>query len=109
MKEVRQQDCPEKTPDDELQEMPHTEPWKSKSLARLEPALQMWQALAWKADALALVPSISRQTFPLSWSIGSDKPVVSRKEQWTLTFWVHKTQKGLLVRIFHINAMTSIR
>ena len=39
MKEGRKPENPEKTPDDELQKMPHTETRKFKPQARLEPTL----------------------------------------------------------------------
>ena len=38
MKEGRKPKYPEKTPDDELQKMPHTKAWRFKPQARLEPA-----------------------------------------------------------------------
>ena len=39
MKEGRKREYPEKTPDDELQKMPHTEVPKFKPQPRLEPGL----------------------------------------------------------------------
>ena len=39
MKEGRKLEYPEKTPDDELQKMPHTKAQKFKPQASLEPAL----------------------------------------------------------------------
>ena len=39
MKEGRKLEYPEKTPDDELQKMPHTNAWKFKLQQRLEPTL----------------------------------------------------------------------
>ena len=39
MKEGRKPECPEKTPDDELQKMPHTKARKFKPQSRLELAL----------------------------------------------------------------------
>ena len=38
MNEGRKPECPEKTPGDELQKMPHTTAWRFKLQARLEPA-----------------------------------------------------------------------
>ena len=38
MKEGRKPECPEKTPGDELQKMPHTKAQRFKPQARLEPA-----------------------------------------------------------------------
>ena len=42
MKEGRKPEYPEKTPDDELQKMPHTKARKFKPQARLEPTLEHW-------------------------------------------------------------------
>ena len=42
MKEGRKPEYPEKTPDDELQKMPHTKAQKFKRQARLEHAQQHW-------------------------------------------------------------------
>ena len=57
MKEGRKPEYPEKTPDDELQKMPHTEARKFKPQARLEPALQHWWQ-ARKADVLTITPHV---------------------------------------------------
>ena len=50
----------EKTPDDELQKLPHTKVRKFKPQPRLEPALQhWWQLLARKADVVTITPRIA--------------------------------------------------
>ena len=55
MKEGRNPEYPEKTPDEELQKMPHTTARRFKPKARLEPAQQHWWQ-ARKADALTITP-----------------------------------------------------
>ena len=61
MKEVRKPEYPEKTPDDELQKMPHTKARKFKPQPRLEPTLQGWWQ-ARKADVLTVTPSLAPST-----------------------------------------------
>ena len=57
MKEGRKPECPEKTPGDELQKMPHTTARRFKPQARLEPAQwHWWQAR--KADVLTVTPRV---------------------------------------------------
>ena len=51
MREVRKPEFPEKTPNDELQKMPHTKARKFKPQPRLEPAFYNWWQ-ARKADVL---------------------------------------------------------
>ena len=55
MKEGRKPEYLEKTPDDELQKMPHTTARRFKPQARLEPAQQHWWQ-AGKADVLTVTP-----------------------------------------------------
>ena len=52
MKEGRKQEYPEKTPNDELQKMPHTEARKFKPQPRHEHTLEHWWQ-ARKADVLS--------------------------------------------------------
>ena len=49
---------PEKTPDDELQNMPHTEARKFQPQARLEPALYNWWQ-ARKTDMVTITPRVT--------------------------------------------------
>ena len=56
MKEGRKPEYPEKTPGDELQEMPHPTARRFKLRARLEPA-HWWQAR--KADVLTVTPHVA--------------------------------------------------
>ena len=58
MKEGRKPECPEKTPDDELQKMPHTKARKFKPQPRLEPTLKHWWQ-ARKADVLTVTPRVA--------------------------------------------------
>ena len=58
MKEGRKPEHPEKTPNDELQKMPHTKARKIKPQLRLEPALQRWWQ-ARKADVLTITPRVA--------------------------------------------------
>ena len=62
MKEGRKLEYPEKTPDDELQKMPHTKARKFKPQARLEPAQQHWWQ-ARKVDLLTITPCIAPKMF----------------------------------------------
>ena len=71
MKEGRKPGCPEKTPDDELQKMPHTKAPKFKPQPRLEHALQHWWQ-ARKAHVLTITPRVARTT--LSQQIFSKTP-----------------------------------
>ena len=58
MKEERKPDYPEKTPDAELQKMPHTKARKFKPQPRLELSLShSWQAR--KADVLTITPPVT--------------------------------------------------
>ena len=58
MKEGRKPKYPEKTPDDDLQKMPHTKARRFKPQARLEPAqLHWWQAR--KADELTVTSRVA--------------------------------------------------
>ena len=58
MKEGRKPECPEKTPGDELQKMPHIKARRFNPQARLEPVqYHWWQAR--KADMLTLTPRIA--------------------------------------------------
>ena len=59
--EGRKPDCPRKTPDDELQKMPHAKAGKCKPQARLEPALSHWWQ-ARKADMLPVAPGVAPST-----------------------------------------------
>ena len=56
MKEGREPEYPEKTPDDELQKMPHSKARIFKPQARLEPAQ------ARKADVLTVTPRVALKT-----------------------------------------------
>ena len=56
MKEGRKPEYSEKTPGDELQEMPHPTARRFKPQARLEPA-HWWQAR--KADVLTVTPHVA--------------------------------------------------
>ena len=58
MKEGRKPEYPEKTPDDDLQKMPHTKARRFKPQARLEPAQQHWWQ-ARKADVLIVAPRVA--------------------------------------------------
>ena len=58
MKEGRKPKCPEKTPGDELQKMPHTTARRFKPQARLKPAQQYWWQ-ARKADILTVTPRVA--------------------------------------------------
>ena len=58
MKEGRNPVYPEKTPDDELQKMPHTKARRFKPQARLETALEHWWQ-ARKADKLIVTPRVA--------------------------------------------------
>ena len=55
MKEGRKPEYPEKTPDDELQKMPHTK-------ARLEPAQKRWWQ-ARKADVLTVTLRVAPSSY----------------------------------------------
>ena len=56
MKERRKPECPENTPEDELQKMPHT---KFKPQPRLKPALEhWWRGEARKADVSSITPRV---------------------------------------------------
>ena len=58
MKVGRKPEYPEKTPDDELQKMPHTKARKYKPQTRLELVLKhWWQAM--KADVLTITPRVA--------------------------------------------------
>ena len=57
MKEEGKPDYPEKSPDDELQKLPHT---KFKPQPRLEPALSYWW-WARKADVLTITPRVAKR------------------------------------------------
>ena len=57
MKERRKPEYPEKTPDDELQKIPHTKARRVKPQARLEPVQQHWWQ-ARKADVLTVTPRV---------------------------------------------------
>ena len=58
MKEGRKPEYPEKTPDDELQKVPHTKTRKFKPQPGLEPAVWYgWQAR--KADELTITPRVA--------------------------------------------------
>ena len=58
MEEGRKPEYPEKTPGDELQNMPHTKARRFKPQARLEPAQwHWWQAR--KADVLTVTPRVA--------------------------------------------------
>ena len=60
MKEGTKPKYPEKTPDDELQKIPHTKARKSKPQPRLEPSLlRWWQAR--KAGVLTITPRVAHQ------------------------------------------------
>ena len=54
----RKPEYPEKTPDDELQKMPHTKTRKFKPQPRLEPAFQNWWQTR-KADVLTITSRIA--------------------------------------------------
>ena len=58
MKKGRKPEYPEKTPDDELQNMPHTKARKFKPQARPEPVQQHWWQ-AGKADVLTVTPHVA--------------------------------------------------
>ena len=58
MKEGRKLEYPEKTPDDELQKMPHTKSQRFKPQARLEPAQEHWWQ-ARKAVMLTVTPRVA--------------------------------------------------
>ena len=58
MEEGRKPEYPEKTPDDELQKMPHTKGRKFKPQSALEPAPQHWWQ-ARKADVLTVTPRLA--------------------------------------------------
>ena len=58
MKKRKKPEYLEKTPDDEPQKMPHTEPRKFKPQSRLEPALKHWWQ-ARKADVLTTTPRVA--------------------------------------------------
>ena len=58
MKEGRKPECPEKTPDNELEKMPHTTVRKFKPQPRLKPALQHWWQ-AREADMLTMTPRVA--------------------------------------------------
>ena len=58
MKEGRKPEYPEKTPDNELQKMPHTTTRKFKPQARLKPTLKHWWQ-ARKADVLTVTPRVA--------------------------------------------------
>ena len=53
MKEGKKRECPKKTPDDEVQKVPHTKARKFKSQPSQEPDLQRWWQ-AEKADVLTI-------------------------------------------------------
>ena len=55
MKERKKPEYPEKTPDDELQKVPHIKAGKFKPQPRLKPALQHWWQ-ARKVDVLTTTP-----------------------------------------------------
>ena len=58
MKEERKPEYTEKTPDNDLQKMPHTTTRKFKPQARIEPALwHWWQAM--EADVLTITPGVA--------------------------------------------------
>ena len=61
MNEGREPEYLEKTPDDEIQKMPHTPARKFKPLPGLEPALwHWWQAR--KADVQTITPHVTPST-----------------------------------------------
>ena len=65
MKEWREPECPEKTPGDELQKIPHAKARRFKRQARLKPAQQhLWQAR--KADVLTVTPRVARNARTIS-------------------------------------------
>ena len=61
MKKGRKPEYLKKTPDDELQKMPHTKARKFKLQARFEPAQWHWW-LASEADVLTVIPRVARYT-----------------------------------------------
>ena len=58
MGEGRKPEYSEKTPDDELQKIPHSKARKFKPQTRLEPALKHWWQ-ARKADVLTVTPRVA--------------------------------------------------
>ena len=64
MKAGRKPEYPEKTPDDELQKMPHTKARKFKPQPRRESTPDHWRQ-AWKADVLVTAPRVALMCKPM--------------------------------------------
>ena len=82
---------PKKTPDDELQKMPHTEARKFKPEPRLEPTLQhWWRSLARKADELTLAPCRQKavKQWVSSYSEQKLSPTLELKMNIQILFWI---------------------